>query len=278
MRFSDAAAPADLIDLARYPLTDLDSVAGRALLAEAHRSRTGRGVAILPGFLRPEAVEAMAKDTAALVPRAYREDVAAGTPYLELPDESFPAGHPRRRVIRSATWVLAYDLIPHGSPIRALYEWEPLMAFIAAVLERDPLYRFSDPLGALNLTSMVEGDVQGWHYDSTDFVVSIAIQAPRGGGLFECAPRIRSQTEEHYDAVARVLSGEGPSEVFPFTPGTMMVFEGRHSLHRVTPVVDDVPRYVALLAYDTKPGSDSSDLLKRVRYGRTQPIAPAPTD
>lgn len=215
----------------------------------------------------------MAKDTSALVPRAHREDVAAGTPYLELPDESFPAGHPRRTAIRSATWVIAYDLIPHDSPIRALYEWEPLMAFIGAVLERDPLYRFADRLGALNLTSMLEGDVQGWHYDSTDFVVSIAIQAPRGGGLFECAPRIRNQTEEHYDAVARVLAGEGPSEVFPFTPGTMMVFEGRHSIHRVTPVAGEVPRYVALLAYDTKPGTDSSDLLKLVRYGRTEPVA-----
>jgi hypothetical protein len=29
-----------------------------------------------------------------------------------------------------------------------------------------------------------------------------------------------------------------------------------------------VPRYVALLAYDTEPGTDSSDLLKLVRYGR----------
>lgn len=32
------------------------------------------------------------------------------------------------------------------------------------------------------------------------------------------------------------------------------------------------PRYVGLLAYDTKPGTESSDLLKMIRYGRTQPI------
>ena len=47
-----------------------------------------------------------------------------------------------------------------------------------------------------------------------------------------------------------------------------MVFEGRRSLHRVSPIRGPRPRYVALLAYDTKPGTDSSPLLKRVRYGR----------
>jgi hypothetical protein len=48
----------------------------------------------------------------------------------------------------------------------------------------------------------------------------------------------------------------------------MMLFEGRHSLHRVTPVVGPRPRLIALLAYDTRPDTDSSELLKLVRYGR----------
>ena len=54
----------------------------------------------------------------------------------------------------------------------------------------------------------------------------------------------------------------------PMTPGTLMVFEGRNSLHRVTTIWGDQPRLVALLAYDTKPDTDSSELLKLVRYGR----------
>jgi len=40
-------------------------------------------------------------------------------------------------------------------------------------------------------------------------------------------------------------------------PGTMLLFEGRDSLHRVTPIIGSTPRYVALLAYDTKPATDS---------------------
>ena len=119
---------------------------------------------------------------------------------------------------------------------------------------------------------VIARDEQGWHYDSTDFVVSLAIQSSQSGGEFECASRIRSDEDENYDTVARVLSGRATVdiEMMPMTPGTLMIFEGRHSLHRVSPVEGEVPRYVALLAYDTKPGTDSSDLLKMVRYGRTE--------
>ena len=52
------------------------------------------------------------------------------------------------------------------------------------------------------------------------------------------------------------------------TPGTLLVFAGRYSLHRVSPIEGSTPRLVALLGYDTKPGTMSSDLLKEVRYGR----------
>ena len=57
------------------------------------------------------------------------------------------------------------------------------------------------------------------------------------------------------------------------TPGTLMLFEGRRSLHRVTAVAGPTPRYVALFGYDTRPGTMSSELLRQVRYGRSEPLA-----
>jgi len=57
-------------------------------------------------------------------------------------------------------------------------------------------------------------------------------------------------------------------EVYPMTPGTLMMFAARHSLQRFSPVEGDVPRCVGLFASDTMPGTDSSELLKMVRYGR----------
>lgn len=268
--------PAELVDLERYPLTTPDAPLRRQVVAAARRGLAEKGVAILPGFVRPEPLRLMAEEAAALKARAHLEDVW-GTPYLTLPDESYPEGHPRRTSVHSLTWVIAYDLIPPHSPLRALYEWEALMDFAGEILERSPIFRMADPLGALNYTIMDEGHTQCWHYDNADFVVSLAIQSSRAGGDFECAPFIRSDADESYDDVARVLAGEGQGllEVFPMTPGTLMVFAGRCSLHRVSPVRGRVPRQVALLAYDTRPDTDSSELFKLVRYGRSTSPPPA---
>jgi hypothetical protein len=265
--------PASIVDLDRYPLADLHAPAARAVIDDARRSLAERGVAAFPGFVRADAIAQIASDALALRPHAHLEDVW-GTPYLDLPDESFPEGHPRRTSVRSLTWVLAYDLVPASSPARVLYECDALTELLAEVLERRPLYRMADPLGALNVTLMEEGHVQGWHYDSTDFVVSLAVQASDAGGEFECARTIRSADDEHYDDVASVLAGNAPDrvEVYPMTPGTLMVFMGRYSIHQVAPVGGDRPRVVALFGYDTAPDTNSSDLLKLVRYGRTEPL------
>ena len=85
---------------------------------------------------------------------------------------------------------------------------------------------------------MGEGDQLQWHFDQTDFVVSLAIQSAERGGDFEVVPRIRSAGDERYDDVAAVLAGR-PRPGWrhcPMRPGTLLVFEGRHSLHRVSPI------------------------------------------
>jgi len=263
-----------IIDTDRYPIDRLDAPGTRATINAARQSLAEQGVAALTGFLRPDAVELVARDALALLPRAHLQD-SAGTAYLAGPDDSYPEGHPRRNIQRSLTNILAYDLVPPGNPVRRLFESDAMTAFLAEVLDRRPLYRMADPLGALNLTVMDRGHVQGWHYDSTDFVVSIAIQSSDGGGEFECARDIREAGDERYDDVAEVLGGRASDRirVYPMTPATLMVFMGRYSIHRVAPVTGGTPRIVALLGYDTRPDTNSSDGLKLARYGRTGAFA-----
>src|SRR5262249_34554898 len=109
-----AMNPIDLIDGERYPIGDLSSPAARQVIDAQRRSLAERGVAILPGFVKPDVIERMAAETLALQPRAFLEDVW-GTPYLEVADQSFPEEHPRRALSRSLTYVVAYDLVPRAA-------------------------------------------------------------------------------------------------------------------------------------------------------------------
>ncbi|HVT75611.1 MAG TPA: hypothetical protein VHD87_01165 [Acidimicrobiales bacterium] len=233
-----------------------------------------RGVCVIPGFVPDDEIAAMVEECDALAAGAYHQDVQ-GTPYLELPSDDWPADHPRATWTRSAVHTLGYDQFPAASRIRRLYEDDAFLSFLSDVLERRPLYRYADPIGALNVAVMTEGDVLGWHYDQTDFVVSLAIQSSERGGDFENVAHLRrADGDEDYATVAAILRGDGRDRVVvePMTPGTLMIFEGRRSLHRVTPIEGDRPRYVALFGYDTKPDTMSSDLLKQIRYGRTEPL------
>lgn len=192
-----------------------------------------RGACELPGFLRPEATDAMAREAAALAPRAHHHTGAA-TPYLEIPTPDWPEGHPRRRFHPYSLAAVAYDQIPAASPLRALYEWDPLMDFFAAALDKPRLHRYADPLGACNVAVMGDGDELEWHFDQTEFVVSIALQDADEGGDFLYVPRIRSPHEENYEAVARLLRGEIEPQRIPMNPGTLLLFEGEYSIHTVS--------------------------------------------
>ena len=90
-------------------------------------------------------------------------------------------------------------------------------------------------------------------------------------------PRIRTADDEHYERVSEVLGGERSGVVtLPMTPGTLLVFEGRYSLHRVSPIHGSQQRHMGLLAFDTVAGTQGSELLREVRYGRTEPFESAP--
>jgi hypothetical protein len=263
------------IDLARYPIAPLDGAPAQALAGDCRTQLAATGSCLLPGFLTRDAVRTMAAEAAQIAPLAHRKPGGRGsTAYLAAPDESFPATHPRRRLQTSSVGAVAYDLIPPRALVRQLYEWDGLLAFLAAALGKDSLYRYADPLGALNIAAMGDGEHLLWHFDQTDFVVSILLQDCERGGDFEYVPNIRSAAAENYDRVERLIDGDHGEVVrLDMTPGTLALFMGRHSIHRVTPIVGTTLRLIALLGYDTAPGTMSSERLKLARYGRAEPIA-----
>ncbi len=260
--------PENLIDLARYPLHEPEGAAYRELV-RAGRLRLGEdGALALPGFATPDAAAAMAREAEALLPGAYycTQD---HNPYLVADDPDLPAAHPRNRAQVSDKGCIADDRIAADSALRALYDWPPLRAFIAAVLGVDTLYPYADPLGSLNINVFAPGQQLGWHFDNADFVTTLMLRPAEAGGRYEYAPSLRRPEDETYDAVARVLDGarEGV-RALDMEAGALVVFRGRYALHRVTPVEGEAPRLLAVLSYDPEPGKMLTEHTRKIFYGR----------
>ena len=136
----DTRDPSRLVDLLRYPLLEPTSEAYRACVGAARAQLRATGAAELPGFVSASGVEALARDADALAVRAHASG-GQGTAYLEFPDFSLPEDHPRLHFADYAVRAVAYDIVPLGSPLRRLYEWDPLKDLIEVILERGPNFR-----------------------------------------------------------------------------------------------------------------------------------------
>lgn len=260
---------AEIVDVDRYPVDTPTSPGYAALAARCHDELARDGVSILDGFVRPAVIDTLVAEAVAQAPLGHPSEVP-GTPYLELPTPDWPADHPRATWGKTRLTAVAYDQLDTTAVLRTLYESDALLTFLSTALDF-PVFRYDDPLGGINMAAMYEGDELFWHFDQTDFVVSLAIQSSEAGGEFECVHRIRDEHDEHYEDVAAVLAGDRARvTALPMHPGTLMLFEGRYSIHRVAPIVGTTPRYVGLFGYDRKPGTCSSDLLREIRYGRVK--------
>lgn len=266
---TNVAEAADLVDLMRYPIADLASEAAQRTVAACRRQLAEQGVALLNGFLTPQATAAMAEEGRAQADRAFFCDNSHNV-YLEPDDDAFPPDHPRRRRLRTAVGSIAYDLLPADSALRRLYNWDTLLDFVRQVLGRDRLYRLADPLGALSINVFRPGGHHSWHFDETEYTTTIMLQEAQQGGYFEYIPHLRRPDNSEYDTIRRVLDGgEQAVQRLPFTAGSLSIFAGRVSMHRVTEILGDHLRLVAVLCFNSRPGVVNSDEVRKLFWGRT---------
>jgi hypothetical protein len=258
-----------IVDLDRYPIDQLDRPAGEALVRRCRQMLAETGACQLHGFVRPAATAQLVAEADGLRASAHRTDDTHNI-YFETIDESLPASDVRRRLQRSAKFTVGYDRIPVDSPLRALYTTGAMTDFVGQALGIDELYRDADSAGALSFAIFERGDELGWHFDRSEFAVTLMLQPSPAGGAYEYVKDLRTPTDENRDAVAHVLDGARDSVVTLHNrPGTLSLFRGRYSLHRVTPNEDETPRINAVLAYARTPDHRLNDVTRELFYGTT---------
>lgn len=265
------SALGDVIDLDRYPIDRPESTEAASLIAACRRQLAADGVCSLPGFLRSDAIATTIDTGDRLRPGAWHADQTHNVYFTDLGDpdlETLHEDHPRRRRIRSSQWAVAYDLLPGDLPLRILYESDELLRFLERVLDQPVLYRSVDPLDACEISFFHPGDELGWHFDNSEFSVTVMLREPDAGGDFEYFPSIRSPDDERYDDVRAAIDGSATSVTLSTGPGTLAIFQGRHALHRVSPVLGDTSRMNAVLTFGAEPDMCLSPLTQELFYGR----------
>ena len=263
-----ALGAARIVNLECCPIADLDSPEGAVFARSARKRFLEDGLCLVPGFIRPDAFKILAEEANGCIGDAWFCRSTHNV-YLAEASPELPAGDAATRQERTFVGSIPYDRIGEDASLRRLYLWEPLKDFVGAVLGEPRLHRFADPLGACSVNVYVDGGEHGWHFDESEFSVSVMVQAPESGGAFEYVPRIRGRRDER-SIVGAVLDGDRRRvRELPFTAGTLLIFAGRETLHRVTGVGGARPRLVPVLAYAERPGLANSEEVRMLFWGRT---------
>tara|TARA_B100000768_G_C11092943_1_gene295777 strand:- start:24 stop:713 length:690 start_codon:yes stop_codon:yes gene_type:complete len=188
-------------------------------------------------------------------------------------DPSLPNDHPKRNFMNRYNGYLNSDCFSKNSEMKYLYETEELLKFISACLGVSPIYRWADPLACHAYNVMKSEGVLPWHFDSCEFTLSLMIQKPENGGVFEYCPNIREPGNENFEEVKKVLDGDRLRvRRLKLEPGDLQIFKGRYTLHRVTKVEGKKSRYMCIPAYVLDPLRVNTPEHSKAIYGKVLPI------
>ncbi len=227
------------------------------------------GALVLEGFIKPNAINSIKQDGEMNQHLAfYTKD--SHNIYLKAQDHSLPDNHPRNRKIQSSKGCITTDQIPHSSALHTLYNAQEFKDFLCAVLDEQELHEYSDPLSGINLHYASQGQELGWHYDNSSFAITLLVEEPENGGKFEYVKDARDADagQMNYEQSADILDGKITPNTLTMKPGSLVLFRGRNSMHRVTPTIGDITRMLVVLAYNTEPGISLSESARMTFYGR----------
>lgn len=254
----------------KYPwLKDLESESAQSAILEARSNYLLYGVATFPDFITKEALDSAVKDVITKSPHAFQTDTTHNV-YLSSPDSSYDPTHVRNRMLPTQVSSVAFDELDSFGTIATLYSLDALSKLVGAVTGQTPCYQSCDPLGCCSINVFRQWQGHAWHFDESEFSTTLMLQKPQSGGIFQFTPRLRSNQQDlAVDSVeCAMATGENVRDLV-FEDGTLSIFAGRYSLHRVTPIVGETERLVAVFAFSSQSGYMNSAQVQEMFWGRS---------
>jgi len=100
----------------------------------------------------------------------------------------------------------------------------------------------------------------------------LMLQSPGQGGEFEYREMVRNceKGDSAFADTEAVIKGKLQPKTLAIGDGSLVLFRGRNSLHRVAPVVSEHARILVTLNFNTEPGIMLSELARMAFFGRIE--------
>ena len=254
--------PENIINLEQHPIQESD------YSKSCKDQLDSTGALVMEDFLNSDTVESLQAEARELRPLAYfcHQNHNA---YLLDPDTDFPAEHIRNLEQVSDKGCITHDQVPENSLLRTLYEWPDFRKFLKQVLG-EPVFPYADTLSSININYYEQGQQLGWHFDNASFAVTLMLQSPGQGGEFEYREKVRNTKKDDsaFADTEAVIKGKLQPKTLAMGDGSLVLFRGRNSLHRVAPVISEHARILVTLNFNTEPGIMLSELARMAFFGR----------
>ena len=244
----------DILDLDRYPLDRPGSPEWQELVDRCRADLGRDGMFNLHELMLPQVAQQAA---VALTPKFTNESFRHERDhniYFQDSIDGLAADHPALTRFQTSNLTLCADQLG-DSPLMKLYDWPEFALFMAATMGKEKLFTMFDPLARVNVMSYAEGQELNWHFDRSEFTTTMLMQAPDQGGEFIYRTGLRTDDDPNYDGVARMLRGDDPDvQSITLSPGTLNIFRGKNTPHRVGTVKGDATRVIAVFSFFDRPG------------------------
>ena len=258
----------NIIDLERFPINRLSDPEGIDLVERCKQDLYIDGMFNLDGFLLPQAIKmAISEVKPALDTSSFLHEREHNI-YFKKSIPELDANHPALNQCLTSNHTICADQIKDSVLIK-LYEWPAFAEFLAAVMCRKQLFTMDDPLARLNVMAYKAGQALNWHFDRSEFTTTLLLQSPIKGGDFEYRTGLRTDQDPNYAGVAKLLTNQDDKvKLLRLSAGTLNVFRGKNTAHRVTPVIGDQERIITVFSYFQHCGVVFSDEERIGFYGR----------
>lgn len=226
------------------------------------------GILVLPHFINKLGLKKIVEEADNLKNVSFHS-VSKYNVYVLPTDPNQSMKSARNRIMKTTKKCISNDLIASDSLLMEVYNDPTIKTFFATLFGVAELFPYSDPLSSVNINYYDQGDALGWHFDNSDFTITLLAKNCNKGGIYQYHTDMRYKEDgtENFDLVESILDQKVEPETQKAFAGDLMVFRGNKSLHQVTEVLEG-ERILITFNYNTKEGVSLSEKSRKTFFGR----------